>query len=116
MKALIIICLLVVLSSCAYNKTIAKKLSYAAAAAYATEAEISKWSCKTCLLFPLVKVIKHLFRLKLYLTLSWIFMVSQDTPKKSMPLLSGLEVLLIFKIGLLILMPLKSNIQHAAAA
>lgn len=36
MKAIIIICLLVVLSSCTYNKTIAKKLSYAAAAAYAT--------------------------------------------------------------------------------
>lgn len=57
MKAFIILCLLVVLSSCTYNKTIARKMTYAAAAAYATDAEISSWSCKTCLLFKLVKVL-----------------------------------------------------------
>lgn len=53
---ILILCLLVVLSSCAYNATIGKKLAIASAAAYASDAEILNWGCKVCSGFPLTKV------------------------------------------------------------
>lgn len=48
--------LLVLAASCAYNTGIARKLSYAAAACYATPAEIKAWSCKVCGELPLKNV------------------------------------------------------------
>lgn len=54
---ILILCLLVVFASCAYNATIGKKLAIASAAAYASDAEILNWGCKVCSDFPLVKVI-----------------------------------------------------------
>lgn len=54
---IIILCLLVAAASCTYNATLAKKLSIASGAAFATDAEISQWSCKVCSGFPLVRVI-----------------------------------------------------------
>ncbi len=53
---ILILCLLVVLGSCTYNATIAKKLAIASAAAYASDAEILNWGCKVCAGFPLTKV------------------------------------------------------------
>lgn len=51
-----ILCLLVALVACNYNATIGKKLAIASAAAYASDPEITQWSCKVCQGFPLVKV------------------------------------------------------------
>lgn len=52
----LILCLLVAIGSCTYNATIAKKLAVASAAAYASDAEISQWTCSACWQFPLTKV------------------------------------------------------------
>lgn len=81
---ILILCLLVVFASCNYNTTLAKKLAIASAAAYATDAEIAKWSCKVCAGFPLIKVRIELFRLKLSPTQFLIFMVSQAILKQRM--------------------------------
>lgn len=109
----LILCLLVVFGSCAYNATIAKKLLIASAATYATDAQISKWTCKVCANFPLTKVIVLSLRLNHLLIQSWIFMVSQAILNKIMLLLLLSREKLISKTGLPILTLLKSNILLA---
>lgn len=76
---ILILCLLVVIGSCTYNATIAKKLAIASAAAYASDAEILNWGCKVCAGFPLTKVniISYLDRAihEQYLRYSWLYRI-----------------------------------------
>ena len=55
MKLLIIF----LLTSClfAYDAQLAKKLVYASAAAYASDSEITNWTCQYCKLYPITKVV-----------------------------------------------------------
>lgn len=82
-------------------------MAYACAATFGTEAEVNNWSCKYCAEYKLINVTLKVLRLKPLTTLFWTSLDIQVIHLKIMPLLLLSEALLVFKIGLSTLTPLR---------
>ncbi len=94
-----IILLLVASAMAAYNVTRARKLAYACAATFASEAEINQWSCKYCSEYKLISVLLILSRPKPSITQYSTYSGSRAILLKMTQLSLLSEVLSMFKIG-----------------